>query len=117
MLFPNLTSPHPNPHPQPSCPLQIPSPWTSQPDNETRVTQSTWEFTVKKKFFLFFCFVFLVFRDRVLCIACISLYSPGCPGTHSVDQAGLELRNPPASASRVLGLKACATTPSFTVKF
>jgi hypothetical protein len=36
--------------------------------------------------------------------------SPGCPGTHSVDQAGLELRNPPASASWVLGLKACATT-------
>jgi hypothetical protein len=51
-----------------------------------------------------FCFLF-VFLDR------ISLYSPGCPGTHSVDQAGLELRNPPASASRVLGLKACATTP------
>jgi hypothetical protein len=47
---------------------------------------------------------FLVFRDRV------SLCSPGCPGTHCVDQAGLELRNPPASASRVLGLKACATT-------
>jgi hypothetical protein len=35
---------------------------------------------------------------------------PGSPGTHFVDQAGLELRNPPASASRVLGLKACATT-------
>jgi hypothetical protein len=50
-------------------------------------------------------FVF-VFRNRV------SLYSPGCPGTHFVDQAGLELRNPPASASQVLGLKACATTPS-----
>jgi hypothetical protein len=49
-----------------------------------------------------FCFVF---RDRV------SLYSPGCPGTHFVDQAGLELRNPPASASQVLGLKACATKP------
>jgi hypothetical protein len=32
-------------------------------------------------------------RDRV------SLCSPGCPGTHSVDQAGLKLRNPPASAS------------------
>jgi hypothetical protein len=43
------------------------------------------------------------FRDRV------SLYS--CPGTHSVDQAGLELRNLPASASRGLGLKACATSP------
>jgi hypothetical protein len=52
----------------------------------------------------FFGFFFLVFRDRV------PLCSPGCPGTHSVDQAGLELRNPPASASQVLGLKACATT-------
>jgi hypothetical protein len=42
---------------------------------------------------------FLIFRDRV------SLCSPGCPGTHFVDQGGLELRNPPASASQVLGLK------------
>jgi hypothetical protein len=49
------------------------------------------------------------FRDRV------SLYSPGCLETHFVDQAGLELRNPPASASRVLGLKACATTPGWKV--
>jgi hypothetical protein len=32
--------------------------------------------------------------------------SPSCPGTHSVDQAGLELRNPPASDSQELGLKA-----------
>ncbi|GAB1287357.1 Protein-L-isoaspartate O-methyltransferase domain-containing protein 2 [Apodemus speciosus] len=40
----------------------------------------------------------------------VSLCSPGYPGTHSVDQAGLELRNPPASASQVLGLKASATT-------
>jgi hypothetical protein len=40
----------------------------------------------------------------------VSLCSPGCPGTHSVDQAGLELRNLLASASQVLGLKACATT-------
>jgi hypothetical protein len=57
--------------------------------------------------FLFFVFVFVfvfVFRDRV------SLCSPGCPGTHSVEQAGLELRNLPASASQVLGLQACATT-------
>jgi hypothetical protein len=44
------------------------------------------------------------FQDRV------SLCSTGCSGTHSVDQAGLELRNPPTSASQVLGLKACATT-------
>jgi hypothetical protein len=49
------------------------------------------------------------FRDRV------SLCSPGCPGTHYVDQAGLELRNPPASASQVLGLKACATTAQLHV--
>jgi hypothetical protein len=46
----------------------------------------------------------LIFPDRV------SLYSPGWPGTHSADQAGLELRNSPASASQELGLKACATT-------
>jgi hypothetical protein len=44
-----------------------------------------------------------------------SLYSPDCPGTHFVDQAGLELRNPPASASQVLGLKACATTARLIV--
>jgi hypothetical protein len=45
-----------------------------------------------------------VFWDKV------SLCSPGCPGTHSVDQAGLKLRNPPASASQVLGLKVYNTT-------
>jgi hypothetical protein len=57
-------------------------------------------------FYLFiYLFIYFVFRDRV------SLYSPGCPGTHFVDQTGLELRNPPASASQVLGLKACATMP------
>jgi hypothetical protein len=43
----------------------------------------------------------LVLQDRV------SLCSSGCPGTHSVDQAGLELRNLPVSASQVLGSKAC----------
>jgi hypothetical protein len=48
----------------------------------------------------------LFFRDRV------SLCSPGCPGTHSVDQAGLKFRNLPVSASQVLGLKAC-TTPAW----
>jgi hypothetical protein len=56
-------------------------------------------------------FSFLVFPVRV------SL----CPGTHSVDQAGLELRNLPASASQVLGLKECATShrlpESFSFQF
>jgi hypothetical protein len=51
----------------------------------------------------FFCFV--------------SLYSPCCPGTHFVDQAGLELTNPPASASQVLVLKACDTTARHTGYF
>jgi hypothetical protein len=45
------------------------------------------------------------------------VYSPGCPGTHSVDQAGLKLRNPPASASQMLELKACATTARQWIKF
>jgi hypothetical protein len=71
---------------------------------------STWEAEVgkflsstkkKKKIFIY---LFGFSRQGFLC-------SPGCPGTHSVDKAGLELRNPPASASRVLGLKACTTTP------
>jgi hypothetical protein len=65
-------------------------------------------------FVLFYLFIYLfwfglvwfglVFQDRV------SLCSLGCPGTHFVDQVGLELRNLPASASRVLGLKVCTTT-------
>jgi hypothetical protein len=41
----------------------------------------------------------------------VSLCSSGCPGTHFVDQAGLELKS--ASASQVLGLKAYATTLAF----
>jgi hypothetical protein len=41
----------------------------------------------------------LVFRDRV------SLYIPaGCPGTHFVDQAGLELSTK-ATGSALVGLK------------
>jgi hypothetical protein len=51
-----------------------------------------------------FFFIILVFQDRV------SLCTLDSPGTHSVDQAGLELRNPPASTSQVLVLKVCATT-------
>jgi hypothetical protein len=55
-------------------------------------------------FFVVVVFICLFFRDR------ISLYSPGYPGTHSVDQAGFKLRNPPVSSSQVLGLQACATS-------
>ena len=42
--------------------------------------------------FLFVCLFFGFFRDRV------SLCSPGCPGTHFEDQAGLELRDASVSA-------------------
>jgi hypothetical protein len=54
--------------------------------------------------FIYLFIYLLVFQDRV------SLCSSGCPGTHSVNQAGFKLRNLPASASQMLGLKACATT-------
>ena len=50
---------------------------------------------------ILFCFVF---QDRV------SLCNPDYSGTHSVDQAGLELRDLLASASQILGLKVCAIT-------
>jgi hypothetical protein len=64
----------------------------------------TWRLSCTSACLLACLLVFFVFQDRV------SLCSPGCPGTHSVDQAGLKLRNPSASASQVLGLKACTTT-------
>jgi hypothetical protein len=32
----------------------------------------------------------------------VSLCSPGCPGTHSVDQVGLELRDPLRSNSETI---------------
>jgi hypothetical protein len=58
--------------------------------------------------YMFFLFCFVLFlRQGSLC-------SPSCPGTHSVDQVGLKVRNLPASASAsasgVLGLKEYATT-------
>ena len=57
---------------------------------------------------LFFLFGLFSFSDRV------SLYSPGCARAHSVDQVELKLRNPPASASQVQGLKACTTASQLT---
>jgi hypothetical protein len=50
----------------------------------SQATLGTLGFAIQTLSFLFcFLFVSLFFRDR------FSLYSPGCPGTHSVDQAGL----------------------------
>jgi hypothetical protein len=54
-------------------------------------------------YIVIYLFIYL-FLDRV------SLCSLGCPGTHSVDQADLKLRNLSAFALQALGLKVCATT-------
>ena len=60
----------------------------------------------QRGFPLFFCFVlFLFFQDRA------SLSNLGYPGTHSVDQAGLELRDPPAFAFQMLRLASAQTIP------
>jgi hypothetical protein len=81
---------------------------SSSPQAWQRAPLPTEQAQTEKKFF-FFLFLFLVFQDRV------SLCSSGCPQTHSVDQAGLELKDLPASASQVLGLKVCATTAQFLI--
>ena len=57
-----------------------------------------------------FVFIFLFFETVFLCVALAVLEL-------SVDQAGLELRNSPVSASQVLGLKACATMPGMQKSF
>jgi hypothetical protein len=53
--------------------------------------------------FWVFCFLYVC---SFVCLFCffgdrVSLFIPGWSGTHSVDQAGLELRNPPVTASRL----------------
>jgi hypothetical protein len=93
----NWTGENKNPKNQKAFPFHLKARINTKPKKKKKVFISDLQF-----FFLW---------DRV------SLCSPGCPGTHFVDQAGLELRNPPASASRVLGLKACATMPGPTSNF
>lgn len=57
---------------------------------------------------LLFCLFVILFETRFpLCIH-------GCPGTHSIDWAGLELRELPASASWLLELKAYAAAAAAT---
>jgi hypothetical protein len=70
--------------------------------------------TVPFLFFVFVC-LFAWFVCLFVCLFCfvflgrLSLCSSGHPGTHPGDQAGLRLSYPPASASQLLELKACAT--------
>ena len=66
------------------------------------VGQGKWELDLSLTLLLgLFCFLFLVFCFVVFLRQGFSVNSTGNPGTH---------RNPPASASRVLGLKVCTTT-------
>jgi hypothetical protein len=54
----------------------------------------------------------MVYQER------ISLCSPGCPRTHLVDQAGLTLRDLPASASlQSDGIKGVHPPPALSVLF
>jgi hypothetical protein len=84
---------------EPFCPTILPARYTELSEKRNP-PPLPWH---SNRLLLFVC-LFVCFRDRV------SLYSPGCPGTHFVDQAGFKLRNLPASASQVLELKACTTT-------
>ena len=56
-------------------------------------------------------FLLFIFQDKV------SLCSAGYPGTHSVDQAGLQIRDSADSASWVLGLKSCTITAQLKIIF
>jgi hypothetical protein len=49
-----------------------------------------------------------VYQDRV------SLCSPALWGIHSIEQAGFKFRDPPASATQMPGLKACADAATAT---
>jgi hypothetical protein len=64
--------------------------------------------------------IVLLSWQAVVCLSVfpdgVSLGSLGCPGTLFVDQAGLELRDPPTSASWVLGSKAYVSTPGLAGK-
>ncbi|MGE9574438.1 hypothetical protein ACQP3C_25640, partial [Escherichia coli] len=61
-----------------------------------------WVFCISSIFFFWF------FETGFLCVA----LEPILPGTRSGDK-GWPHRDPPASASRVLGLKTCATNACF----
>jgi hypothetical protein len=65
-----------------------------------RSSNGSGEMEWKKNCYLYFFSLFILRQGLTVALS--------CPGTHSVDQAGLELRDQPASASQVQRLKACA---------
>ena len=72
-----------------------------------KIKQNTEEIQLLRLCFFLFWFGFWFV---VVVVVFETGYSPGYPGTHFLDHVGLELRNPPASASQVLRLKAYAAT-------
>jgi hypothetical protein len=94
--------------------------WTIRRNWRNEKNQASFLFLVVCLFvclFVFWLFVWfwVVFFSLWYFETGFPLYSPGCPGTHFVDQAGL--KNPPASASQVLGWKACDTTTLLKLAF
>ena len=81
-----------------------PVPFLSGSPTECQLSHLGW--SIHKDLFvpILFYFILLAFWDSV------SLCSSGCAGTQFVDQAGLKLVDPPASAHWVLELKVCAAT-------
>ncbi|GAB1302510.1 Polycomb group RING finger protein 6 [Apodemus speciosus] len=87
--------------------LEVPKPAVAQPvpsskGRTKKVLESVFRIPPELDMSLLLEFIGLLMKTQD--ILRVSLYSPGCPGTHSVDQAGLELRNPPASASQSAGI-------------
>lgn len=54
--------------------------------------------------------LWMVYYFAFVLFACFGSLNSCCSGTHSVEQAGLELRDPVAFASQGLGLKPCTTS-------
>jgi hypothetical protein len=83
---------------------EAPAPLGVKPEVELSTCVRHRQFLLVFRGFLLLFFWVFFFLDRV------SLCSSSCAETHSVDHAGHKLRNPPASAYQVLGLKVCTTT-------
>lgn len=61
---------------------------------------------------------FSIPSSAAFCFQCLPVLPMlSCPGTHCVHQAGLELKDSPASAFLVLGLKVCTTIPGSKLSF
>ena len=86
-------------------------------DSTTRFTHMGIASSVQPLYCLSVCLSVCMYVCMYVCKDRVSLCSPGCPGLHSVNRAGLEHRALLASASCVLGLKVCTAMSSFSLLF